>query len=98
MNAFQLLFNPNGRITRLSYALLNGVFGALNFGLVALIVWRGGGDFWTAVSLGPMAMIERSPALGFVICVALFVQACLAIKRSRDMMGSPVAGLLYVFA
>ena len=88
MNAFELLFSPIGCINRLSYALLSGVFGAMNFGLGALIAYQSGADLWKFMSLGPVGVISTSPGLGLLICLGLWVQACMVFKRSQDMSGT----------
>ena len=96
MNAFELLFSPVGRINRLSYALLSGVFGAMNFGLGALIAYESGIDLWKFVALGPLGVISTSPGLGILICLGLWVQVCLVFKRSQDMSGTTLFGWLFV--
>ena len=98
MNALELLFSPIGRINRLSYALLSGVFGAMNFGLGALIAYQSGGDLWKFMSLGPVGVISISPGLGLLICLGLWVQACMVFKRSQDMSGTQLYGWLFISA
>ena len=97
MNAFEMLLIPSGTMKRLNYALLSGLFSALNYGLVAFMAFNGQieGSIWQAVSGDPFSLLAASPLMAGVLMTSLWIQVCLVFKRSRDLNGS--TGLAWVF-
>ena len=63
MFAIELLFSPLGRLSRLNYVLLGGLFGALNYGLLFLMAVESGAGITEILKAGPTLFFQTNPLL-----------------------------------